>query len=344
MGDGSLFLRADDAGEGQLALDGLQLGADVTLQDGWSLKATLLSGQAAKDINVASGDPGSIALPEAMLVWTGTQDTFRFGRMYTAMGMEVVDMTQNATASHGLLFTYAIPFGQVGLDWHHAFCPSWSTDVWIYNGEDKVTDNNKGKTGGLGLTWNAGGAADKTASLMLFSGPEQANNEGNKRQRLCFQGQWTWGGSSLQWEFEEAQETFPLADFAWETGMPGTTKARWSGAGLIFKQAFGDNWAGFARAEVLKDPDGVRISDPIIASQVGMNLQSGLQATGFALGVERHWHATFTRLEVRQDELNTSVYDHATVNDDLQLPPVYPAGSKSIKSATSVTWSIGTSF
>ena len=34
--DGSMFLRSLDAGNGQMALDGLQLGADVALPDGWA--------------------------------------------------------------------------------------------------------------------------------------------------------------------------------------------------------------------------------------------------------------------------------------------------------------------
>jgi len=49
--DGSLFLRSADSGDGHLAVDGLQLGADVTLADGWSLKFTLLAGQTARFLN-----------------------------------------------------------------------------------------------------------------------------------------------------------------------------------------------------------------------------------------------------------------------------------------------------
>jgi hypothetical protein len=335
--DGSLFLRSMDAGDGHFAVDGLQLGADVTLAEGWSMKFTLLAGQDAKILNAASLDSGSIAFPEAMLVWTGAKDTLRFGRMYTAMGMEVLDQTQNATASRGLLFTYAIPLAQVGLNWHHAFTPSWSSDLFLYNGEDRVQDNNKGKTAGLGFTYNHGGAADKFVTLMAYSGPEQdglaakANTgaEGRKRERLCLTAQWVWGASTLQLEGEHAQEPFAASAIQGSLGA-ADVKASWSGAGLIYKYQVNEAWAAVARVETLKDDTGVRLSwDPTVAASYASTRGAELQATGFSLGMERRWKATFTRLEVRQDRLNKDVHD---------------GSGKAFRDATSATWSLGTSF
>ena len=328
--DGSLFLRSADAGEGQLALDGLQLGADVTLADGWAMKFTILTGQTAKILNAGTpGETGSLAWPEAMISWTGGQETFKFGRMYTAMGMEVLDHTQDLTASRGLLFTYAVPIAQVGLNWHHAFSGSWSSDVWVYNGEDQVQDNNRGKTAGLGLTYNHGGAADKFVNLMAFSGAEQAPNgyqkaEGNKRNRVSLSGQWVWGATTLQWEGEHATETI-------QPNGQLERKASWSGYGAIGKYQFNDAWSVFARAEVLKDDTGDRLGlDRSVQFLIGQALPGAdLQATSFALGAERRWHATFTRIEVRRDSLNKDV----TQSD-----------GKPFRDATSLTWSVGTSF
>jgi len=336
--DGSLFLRSLDAGNGQLALDGLQLGAEVTLADGFSLKVTLLAGQDGKVLNAStlspSGSPtetGSIAWPEAQLIWTGGNETLKIGRMYTAMGMEVMDHTQDITASRGILFTYAIPFAQVGLNWHHAFSTVWSSDIWVYNGEDRVVDNNTGKTYGLGLTYNHAGAADKFVTLMAFSGPEQTSlgnygtpgAEGRKRDRLSLAGQWVWGNFTVVFEGESASETMPGA---------GQPKAKWSGAGLIGKYQFNDRWAGFARVESLKDDYGVRLTgDPSVGSAIASGPNADLTATSFAVGVERKWHATFSRLEVRSDSLNKNVFQ----GSENTMP---------FKSATSATWSVGTSF
>lgn len=331
--DGSLFLNTVAAGEGALTLDGVQLGADVALAEGWALKVTLLGGRTAKVLNDADGETGSLAYPEAMLVWTGKEDILRLGRMYTFMGMEYLDHTQDVTASRGLLFTYAIPFNQVGLAWHHTFTPDWSTDVWVFNGEDRVRDNNRGKTFGLGLNYNHGGAADKFLSLMAYRGAEQdglgaaahSGAEGRKRERLCGMFGWAWGPTTLLGEVESAQETFAAGAID-----PGETKAKWSAAGLILKHAFSDTWALFARAEWMKDDKGVRLNyDATVAADWGAKPDADLKAASLTLGVERKWGPTFSRLEVRRDSLNKDVHD---------------VDAKAFRDGTSVTWSFGTSF
>jgi hypothetical protein len=339
-GDGSMLLRGMDAGDGHFALDALQLGADVNLVDGWSLKFTALAGQTAKVINATSLESGSVAFTEAMLVWTGAQDTLRFGRMYTAMGMEVVDHTQDLTASRGLLFTYALPFGQVGLNWHHAFSPVWSADLYLYNGEDRIKDNNRGKTAGLGLTWNHAGATDKFITVMAYSGAEQDGTgsaagtgaEGRKRERLCLSGGWAWGPVTLLWEGEAAREALTATSVLGSTGR-GNVTANWSGFGVIGKYQISEPWSLVVRAEVLKDDTGLRLAgDPSVALAVPVRLHADLQASSVALGVERRWHATFSRLEVRQDSLNHDLHEAAA------------AGAKAFRSGTSLTWSLGTSF
>ncbi len=343
--DGSLFLRGMDAGEGQLALDGLAFGADIALVEGWSFRFTLLGGQDAKVLTLAGGESGALTYPEAMLIWTGPKDVLRVGRMYTFMGMEFMDHTQDVTASRGLLFTYAIPIDQVGVAWRHTFSPQWSSDVWIFNGENRVQDNNRGKTVGLGLNYNHGGAAGKYASVMIYRGAEQDGHgpasvpgaEGRLRERACLLGGWEWGATSLAVEVETAKEHLPDGALA---GAPsGPVTARWSGAGLILKHTLDERWALTFRAETFKDDQGWMLaSDPAIAQpgRVGPGVirwsatyGADLKATSFAMGAERKWGPTFSRLEVRRDALNRSVQDQ---------------DQRVFKDATSVTWSLGTSF
>jgi len=332
--DGALFLRSVDAGGGQLALDGLQVGADVTLPDGFGLKFTILGGQTGKFLNAITAvsgttpaETGSLAWPEAMVTWSGGNETLKFGRMYTAMGMEVLDATQDTPATRGILFTYAIPCAQLGLNWHHAFGTSWSSDVWVYNGEDRVQDNNRGKTAGVGITYNHGGAADRFATLMAFSGAEQdglgasavRGAEGRKRTRVSFAGQWVWGAATLQWEAENGREDLPSGD-----------KASWTGFGAIGRYLFNDRWSAYGRLETLRDDTGIRLgADATVARAIALDPSANLTAHSGSLGVERRWHATFTRLEVRRDSLNRDVKDR---------------DGKTFRDATSLTWSLGTSF
>ncbi|HEX9081354.1 MAG TPA: outer membrane beta-barrel protein, partial [Holophagaceae bacterium] len=236
--DGSLVFRPIDAGQSQFSLDGLMLGVDAAFPQGWSARATLLAGNAGKVVQASTGDTGSIAVVEAMLVWTGRRDTLRLGRMITFIGMEFLDGSADMTASRGLLFSFVDPFGQVGVNWHHTFSPSWSSDAWVFNGEDRLKDNNHGKTVGFGLTWNAGGSADRYLSLHAYRGPEQdglgaaANTgaEGRLRERLCLMGQSVWGKATLLGEATLGREAFPAEAIR---GAAGTQRAIWRGFGLI---------------------------------------------------------------------------------------------------------------
>jgi hypothetical protein len=308
--DGSLLFRPIDAGEDAASLDGLILGADVDLGKGWALRATLLGGHAGKLVNLAAGESGGLAIPEAQLVWTGAKDKLTLGRMNTYLGMEFLDGTQDIAASRGLLFSFVDPFTQVGLAWHHSFTTEWSADAFAFNGEDRVKDNNRDKTLGLGLNYNPGGATDKYLGLQFYRGAEQdglgtaANTgaEGRKRERACFMGQWVWGDATLQWEATWGREAFAAGALA---GANGAQSATWKGAGAIFRYGFSGQMGVFARAEYLQDDCGVRLAgDPTIGAAWGYRWKADLKATSFTLGLDRKFGPAFARLEVRQDGLN----------------------------------------
>ena len=343
-GDGSLVFRPMEAGQSQFTLDGLMLGVDAAFPQGWSVKASLLAGQDGKVIQASTGDSGTIPAVETVLVWTGKRDTLRIGRMITFIGMEYLDGSANVTASRGLLFSFADPFGQVGVNWHHAFSPAWSSDVWVFNGEDRLKDNNHGKTVGLGLTWNAGGSADRYLSLHAYRGPEQdglgeaANTgaEGRVRERLCLMGQWTRGKNLLQGEVSLGREVFPAGTVL---GAAEAQTAHWRGVGLIARRELADGISLFVRAERLSDDLGVRMAaDPTIRQSLGLDTGSlsysgmagaGLVAQDLSLGVEKRHGVAFARVEVRQDRLNRDLLD---------------AQGRAFRMGTSATVSVGAGF
>lgn len=316
--DGSLAYQPAAQGNGEFALEGATLGADVTLPQGWSLKFTAIGGNVGKSLNILTGETGNLALCEALLAWTGGNETVKFGRMWTPLGMEVVDQAGNITASRGILSSYADPTTQMGLDWHHAFTTSFSADLYILNGEDKWKDNNRSKTVGLQANYNHGGASDKVVSLYFFRGPEQdglgnaANTgaEGRIRERTSLTGQWVWGASTLQWEADYLRNP--------EDVQNNTSLSK--GAGLIFKQQFTDAWALFARTEVLEKTF----------------LDEKARLESYVLGTERKWGSVFARLEMRRDQANS---ESAFKSADLKTTDGQP-----FKSATSGTLSLGASF
>jgi len=306
--DGTLVFRPLEGGEDSFNLDGLTLGADVALPEGFNLKFTLLAGQMAKNLNAASGETGSLAWPEAQLVWTGKADTLRFGRMLTFIGMEFLDQTVGLAASKGILYTFADPVSQVGFNWHHAFSPVWSSELWVFNGEDRLRDNNRGKTLGVGLNYNHGGSPDDYLSLQAYRGPEQSGlgAEGRMRERLCLMGQWIWGASTLQWEGSLGREAFAAGALA---GEGGARTARWAGGGAIYRYAFGPRSGLFLRAETLRDPQGVRLGIDSTMAPLANRVGADLRLDSAALGFERKFKSAFARLELRRDRLNGELAD-----------------------------------
>lgn len=335
MADGSLLLRPMEPRDGQFNLDGLQLGADLALGQGWTFKVTLLAGRAGQLLQEFSAESGTMGLSEAMLVWAGGKETVKVGRMWTWMGMEATDLTTAIPASHGLMATFPLPFGQIGVDWRHAFTPSWSTAVWVYNGEDRNRDNNHGKTAGLGLIYNHGGAQDKFLNLSVFSGAEQdglndkakTGAEGRKRERISHSGQWVWGATTMVWEAEYLKERFAPAMVAGATGpISGTLK----GAGLVLKRQWNAPWSSYVRLEQIQDDLGFRLNfDTTLAQTYGMRAGADLTARSISVGSERRWGAAFGRLELRRDWLNRDVADQ---------------DGKTLRAVNSVTFCVGANF
>lgn len=322
IADGSMVLRPMESGQGQVGLDGALLGVDAVFPKGWSARATLLAGQAGKVVQATNGETGTLSAVEAMLVWTGPKDTLRIGRMITFIGMEFLDGAQNVTASRGLLFSFVDPFGQVGVNWHHSFSASWSADLFAFNGEDRVKDNNRGKTLGLGLTYNHGGSQDDYLSLHAYRGAEQdgfgasvhSGAEGRMRERLCLMGQGVAGRATLQAEVSLGRERFEAAAVA---GASAPVRAYWRGYGLIAKLDLGRGIGLFARIEQLSDDVGVRLSaDPTLRAALGLDgsaalglAGAGLRARNLTLGVEKKHGPAFVRVELRQDGLDRSLRD-----------------------------------
>lgn len=335
MADGNAFLRPLETSDSQFSVDGLLFGLDLSLCPTWSVKASLMAGRDGKLFQDFSGENGAMGFPEAMLIWTGASDTVRIGRMWTSMGMESTDLTAATPASHGLIATFVNPFGQVGLEWRHAWNPSWSNTVWVYNGEDQNIDKNRGKTIGLGASYTHAGDALRFLNFMVFSGPEQdgksslahSGAEGRRRDRFSHNGQWTWGSATLAWEFAYIREPFPIN---------GTQESNSEeignclAMGTVFKYLWGENWSGFVRAEEVKDDLGFRLNfDPMINARYGMTPGIELKAHSASVGLERRWGATFVRAELRKDWLNRDALDQ---------------DGKSFRTVGGITICIGTSF
>jgi hypothetical protein len=85
-----------------------------------------------------------------------------FGQFTTSAGQEVIETMNNWSYSHGLLFSWAIPYYHFGLRSSLPVTKTWTLGVQLVNGWNNVVDNNGGVTVGITsgfvkpkYTWNA---------------------------------------------------------------------------------------------------------------------------------------------------------------------------------------------
>jgi hypothetical protein len=84
------------------------------------------------------------------------------GQFTTSAGQEVVETMNNWSYSHGLLFSYAIPYYHFGIRTSMPLSKVWTAGVQVVNGWNNVTASNGGVTVGITsslvkpkYTWNA---------------------------------------------------------------------------------------------------------------------------------------------------------------------------------------------
>jgi hypothetical protein len=85
-----------------------------------------------------------------------------FGQFTTSAGQEVIETMNNWSYSHGLLFSWAIPYYHFGLRSSMPVTKTWTLGVQLVNGWNNVVANNGGVTVGITsgyvkpkYTWNA---------------------------------------------------------------------------------------------------------------------------------------------------------------------------------------------
>lgn len=219
---------------------------------------------------------------------------FDFGKFVTYHGAEVIEAIDNPNYSRSFLFNYAIPFTHTGLKVSYAFSDVLSASFHIVNGWDNSTDNNKAKTYGLSLIITPAEVFSATVNLM--SGPEQDNNDSNKRDLVDLV-------ATIK---PTKQLTFTLnGDYGREqnavTAVAGNTEgAVWSGIAGYVKYDINDTYSMTVRAESFRDPEKFRTATASNMKEVTFTPEIRL-AGGLIL-----------RPEYRHDWSDDAVFDNST--------------------------------
>jgi hypothetical protein len=189
---------------------------------------------------------------------------FDLGKFVTFFGAEVIEAIDNPNYSRSFLFNYAIPFTHTGLKASYAFSDALNAALYIVNGWDDSTDNNRGKSYGVSVTY----APAELFSLVVngMTGPEQdeqgpnaptvGSSGSNKRNMLDI--------------IATIKPIKPLSiilnyDDGREDNVPGTllpsgtsSDAKWDGLAGIIKYDFNAAYSLAVRGEYFDDKDGFR--------------------------------------------------------------------------------------
>jgi Putative beta-barrel porin-2, OmpL-like. bbp2 len=232
---------------------------DYQPKEGFGGLVTLTAGRDARVIASAGEATSNFDVTQAFAQYAHGPLTVIGGKFVTLAGAEVINSTQDTNYSRSILFGYAIPFTHTGVRLTYAASDQLSLIVGVNNGWDQLQDQNKQKTGELGVSF----IPNKLFSLAVqgYSGVEQlaggafigAGAHGvrdlidavatyNATSQLTFILNVDWG----------SQENFTsLVNGA-------SIKAKWDGAAAYANYQANDQWRLSVRAEYFDDKDGYR--------------------------------------------------------------------------------------
>jgi hypothetical protein len=104
-----------------------------------------------------------------------------FGQFVTSAGQEVIETMNNWNYSHGILFSWAIPYYHFGLRTSMPATKAWTVGAQVVNGWNNITDNNGGVTIGLTSLYVKPKA---TWAINYYTGPENTDTQKGYRNLI----------------------------------------------------------------------------------------------------------------------------------------------------------------
>jgi hypothetical protein len=215
---------------------------------------------------------------------------FDLGKMVTFFGAEVIEAIDNPNYSRSFLFNYAIPFTHTGLKASYALSDALNAAVYIVNGWDDSTDNNKGKSYGVSVTYTPAELFSIVVNGM--TGPEQDNINNNERSLL-----------DVVATIKPVKNLSLIVntDNAREQNIAAAGgAATWSGVAGIVKYDFNEKYSLAVRGETFGDKEGVRTGTAQRLKEITVTPEIRLNG-GLIL-----------RPEYRHDSSSQSAFDNAT--------------------------------
>lgn len=229
------------------------LTVDYLPKEGLGGLVNLTAGRDARVIASVGESTSNFDVTQAFVQYAHGPLTIIGGKFVTLAGAEVINSTLDTNYSRSILFGYAIPFAHTGVRLNYAASDQVTIIAGVNNGWDQLQDQNKQKTGELGLTYTP----NKMFSLAVqgYSGVENTAVDTHGRRDLI-DAVGTYNATSkltfiLNIDWADQENVASLID--------GTkSKAKWDGAALYGNYQISDPWAISLRVEYFDDKDGYR--------------------------------------------------------------------------------------
>ena len=171
------------------------------------------------------------------------------GKFVTHIGGETIEGIKNNNLSHGVLFTYAIPFQQTGLRLDYPWSDKFITDFYVLRGWNVTTgDNNRGITVGPSFSWLPSSWFNFYLNYLV--GPEQRSHSDHLRHLIDWQALFNTPVPKLN--------LLLFGDFGYEEdALSGNSRsAAWNGVGGTVRYQLTDHLEPAFRLEYMNDRDG----------------------------------------------------------------------------------------
>lgn len=226
---------------------------------------------------------------------TSKPTTISLGKFVTWAGYEVIETQANPNYTHGLLFSFAIPYYHTGLSISRPLTSKLTGTFYLVNGWNNVVDNNNGKTLGYSLSFTPNSKLNIITNGIF--GPENTDDEGDWRKLT---------DNIITFTPNSKLSLIANYDYGADHNGKGGPNVKWQGIAAYLHYLTGTKSAVTARGELFSDPNGFAISAPGNAgSLAGVTIpppSGGQEAKEATLTYEYHFHPRIiTRFEVRED-------------------------------------------
>jgi hypothetical protein len=219
------------------------------------------------------------------------------GKFVSHIGGETIESMKNHNYSRAFFFTYATPTLETGIRMHYDWTDALYTELYVLNGWNVTSDNNKAKTFGPSIGWTPSPQLSVTFNYLV--GNEQTDNDKFfKNLRHIFDAQLTIT------PIEPLNFHLNL-DYAWEYGAlnGGTKDAQWGGITGWVRYKVTDVLEPVLRIEYYRDDDG--FTTGVRQSLVGVTL-----TLNYKMALPGKFAALLLRPEYRFDYSNEDFFTH----------------------------------